>query len=111
MKQNISKAAKAYGISPQLAHNRIRLGWDYADAISRPPRKYIKAANRLETSELFSSEYQRKLFAESRAIRQAQTDKDEAARRRRRLTKYAGPIAVCVAAWVSLCIVVYAALA
>tara|TARA_B100000780_G_scaffold214702_1_gene154158 strand:+ start:945 stop:1307 length:363 start_codon:yes stop_codon:yes gene_type:complete len=85
MKQNISKAAKAYGVSASLAHNRIKMGWDFADAISRPPRKYVKEANRptkpertkkikLETSELFSREAQLKLFADGQAKRQAQID-------------------------------------
>mgnify|MGYP003677913591 FL=1 len=92
MKQNISKAAKANGISASLAHNRIKMGWSYEDAVSRPTRKYKQAANTLtkpknkqhDTSERFSQKAQLKLFADGHAARQAQLDMFDAQTSKRR---------------------------
>ena len=40
MKQNISKAAKANGLTASVAHNRIKSGWSFDDAVSVPTRRY-----------------------------------------------------------------------
>jgi len=40
MKQNISKAARENGLTASLAHNRIKSGWSFDDAVSIPARGY-----------------------------------------------------------------------
>ena len=39
-RQNVAAMAKANGIAPQTAHNRILKGWSVEAATSTPPRKY-----------------------------------------------------------------------
>ena len=42
MKDTIASKAKANGINPQTAHNRINKGWTVAEATTKPARKYHK---------------------------------------------------------------------
>ena len=42
MKDTIASKAKANGINPQTARNRIQKGWTVAEATTRPTRKYRK---------------------------------------------------------------------
>ena len=39
-RQNVAAMARANGIAPQTAHNRILKGWSVEAATSTPPRKY-----------------------------------------------------------------------
>ena len=39
-RQNVAAMARANGIAPQTAHNRILKGWSVEEATSTPPRKY-----------------------------------------------------------------------
>jgi hypothetical protein len=46
MKDTIASKAKANGINPQTARNRIQKGWTVAEATTRPTRGYSKTVEK-----------------------------------------------------------------
>ena len=46
MKDTIASKAKANGINPQTARNRIQKGWTVAEATTRPMRGYRKTVEK-----------------------------------------------------------------
>jgi hypothetical protein len=49
MKDTIASKAKANGINPQTARNRIQKGWTVAEATTRPMRGYRKTVEKRPT--------------------------------------------------------------